>query len=272
MTAAPPTLPSFNARPRRCRILCEIWSAKQSPIKPVDSQILSSRAALSERKAHRSRLYFLLAHLAPLPGHAQLLTLGSRAAAAEESRLKAEEERWRQMEAAYQVRRVGAHTRLGSAASCVEPRALCPPFVGPIPPTRTLGRHGTTAVRPFTPRAASRPTDSRWQGVAPTGESASGLFHEHERLDRWRKVTVSETQRFGPSWRQYRPRLPSSRSYDYASVMHYKGVTTIPPGMPVRADRLSRGDVDGVSRLYGTVPRTTTVSTSTPSPITATTP
>ncbi len=93
---------------------------------------------------------------------------------------------------------------------------------------------------------------------------AVGLLHEHQRLDRWRYVTVSETQRFGPRWRQYRPLLPSSRSYDYASVMHYKGVATIPPGMPVRSGRLSRGDVDGVSRLYGTVPRTTTVSTNPP--------
>ena len=92
----------------------------------------------------------------------------------------------------------------------------------------------------------------------------AGLLHEHQRLERWRYVTVPEALRFGPDWRQYRPIRSSSSFYDYASVMHYQGVGTIPPGMPVWSGRLSMGDIDGVSRLYGTVPRTTTISTNPP--------
>ena len=37
--------------------------------------------------------------------------------------------------------------------------------------------------------------------------------------------------------------------YDYASTMHYQGIGTIPPGMPVPSDRLSAGDIDGVARF-----------------------
>ena len=50
-------------------------------------------------------------------------------------------------------------------------------------------------------------------------------------------------------------------AYDYSSVMHYRQVRTIPPGIPVRSERLSSGDIDGVARLYGTVPTATTITT-----------
>ena len=101
-----------------------------------------------------------------------------------EHRMRAEEERataehWRQLEAAYEARRARALARLGSAASSVEPQALCPAFVGPTPVTRTFGTNARIPIRPFVPRSARRPTTPRWRDVAPASESSASLFSDH---------------------------------------------------------------------------------------------
>ena len=65
----------------------------------------------------------------------------------------------------------------------------------------------------------------------------------------------------------------TSGPYDYGSVMHYRAIgrmETIPPGIVLHKGGpqlgttsdtgLSAGDIDGVSRLYGTIPTKTTVA------------
>ena len=93
---------------------------------------------------------------------------------------------------------------------------------------------------------------------------AVGLMHEHQRLDRDRHVMVSDETLHGESWDTVAAYAPVGGSYDYASVMHYGGIETIPPGMLVSGAQLSTGDIDGVARLYGQPPALTTVSTNPP--------
>ena len=93
---------------------------------------------------------------------------------------------------------------------------------------------------------------------------AVGLRHEHQRQDRDRFVSISDTHLYGELGYAYISNAPVGGSYDYASTMHYPGIRTIPPGMPVPSDRLSAGDIDGVARLYGTPPAATTISTNPP--------
>ena len=90
---------------------------------------------------------------------------------------------------------------------------------------------------------------------------AVGLHHEHQRRDRDKYVTVPDAQSYGNIAFAYRAFLPGRSSYDYVSVMHYGGLGTIPPGIPVTSSGLSAGDIDGVARLYGTVPTATTITT-----------
>ena len=90
---------------------------------------------------------------------------------------------------------------------------------------------------------------------------AVGLNHEHERHDRDYYVMVSDAQTYGWKASSYRAEHPGKGPYDYASVMHYGSLKTIPPGIPVRSHGLSVGDIDGVDRLYGTVPTATTITT-----------
>ena len=97
----------------------------------------------------------------------------------EEQQAKDDDERWWQSEAAYRARRARAHARLGRAASSVEPRALCPAFVGPAPPPRTFGTNRKFAIRPFAPRSARRPATPRWSEVAPASEPPASLFTDY---------------------------------------------------------------------------------------------
>ena len=90
---------------------------------------------------------------------------------------------------------------------------------------------------------------------------AVGLLHEHQRHDRDKYITVSDAQSYGDLWFAYLADTPGRRPYNYSSVMNYIQVGTIPPGIPVRSGGLSPGDIDGVARLYGTVPTTTTIAT-----------
>ncbi|MYC68902.1 MAG: hypothetical protein F4X12_21540 [Acidobacteriia bacterium] len=93
-----------------------------------------------------------------------------------------------------------------------------------------------------------------------------GLRHEHQRKDRDRHIQVSDALRTGPSRYSYSSNRPVSGQYDYASVMHYTGgIESIPPGMPIRSSTwLSAGDIDGVARMYGMAPTSTTISTNPP--------
>ena len=108
-------------------------------------------------------------------GQAQFLPEDNRAEEDQE-RAWAEYERERQLELAYEARRARAHARLGSAASSVEPQAICPALVSPADVTRWYRKRVT---RPFVARSAPRPTAPGWRGVAPSGESPSGLFGEY---------------------------------------------------------------------------------------------
>ena len=90
---------------------------------------------------------------------------------------------------------------------------------------------------------------------------AVGLMHEHQRHDRDKYVTVSEALSHGDNRSAYLADRQGRRPYDYSSVMHYRQFGTIPPGIPVRSEGLSSGDIDGVARLYGTVPTATTITT-----------
>ncbi|MDE0435497.1 MAG: M12 family metallopeptidase [Bryobacterales bacterium] len=107
---------------------------------------------------------------------------------------------------------------------------------------------------------------------------AVGLWHEHERSDRdshvWaRSHPLGRVDGFF-YYRKDGPYAVASGPYDYGSIMHYQwvgAVRTIPPGIELGrggqqlgkhpGTGLSAGDIDGVSRLYGTIPARTTVST-----------
>ena len=116
-------------------------------------------------------------------------------------------------------------------------------------------------------KAGSSRSGSEAPTVAGVGRTiheighAVGLMHEHQRHDRDTYVTVSDANSYGGIRFAYLADTPGTRPYDYSSIMHYHSVGTIPPGIPVRSDRLSSGDIDGVARLYGTVPTATTITT-----------
>ena len=121
-------------------------------------------------------------------------------------------------------------------------------------------------------------------GLPPGGCSANavtheighavGLWHEHQRVDRWKylSVEVGNLDRSFDAW--FKAEHPGSDFYDYASVMHYGPLTatanggfvmeTIPPGIDIPAAGLSAGDIDGVARLYGQVPEKLTISSNPP--------
>ena len=103
---------------------------------------------------------------------------------------------------------------------------------------------------------------------------AVGLWHEHEREDRDEYLMVLDENRVNAASPALIADHPASGPYDYLSVMHYSALAfsdngkavleTIPPGMPLRIGRLSAGDIDGVARMYGMPPSTTTVSANPP--------
>lgn len=93
---------------------------------------------------------------------------------------------------------------------------------------------------------------------------AVGLRHEHQRVDRHRHIVVPAEILYGGLGSSYVANAPVGGPYDYASVMHYGEVETVPPGMLVSGEQLSAGDIHGVARLYGQPPTATTVSTNPP--------
>ena len=106
---------------------------------------------------------------------------------------------------------------------------------------------------------------------------AVGLWHEHERSDRdshvWaRSHPLGRVDGFF-YYGKDGPYAVASGPYDYGSVMHYRWIgplETIPPGIEIgrggpklgrgSSRGLSAGDIDGINRLYGTIPTKTTVS------------
>ena len=102
---------------------------------------------------------------------------------------------------------------------------------------------------------------------------AVGLYHEHQRNDRDRHVWISP-RALKIAYEQKGDLALDSGPYDYGSVMHYTWIgtlVTIPPGIDLggggpnlwkgSGTGLSAGDIDGVSRLYGGIPTSTTVTT-----------
>ena len=90
---------------------------------------------------------------------------------------------------------------------------------------------------------------------------AVGLVHEHQRHDRDKYITVADAHSYGDLRFAYLADTPGRRPFNYSSIMNYTQVGTIPPGIPVSSGGLSPGDIDGVARLYGTVPTATTINT-----------
>lgn len=103
---------------------------------------------------------------------------------------------------------------------------------------------------------------------------AVGLWHEHQREDRDEHVTVLYENLDARWWHWYSARHPALGPYDYASAMHYhprslsttgqEVFETIPPGMIIRSEGLSAGDIDGVARIYGKSPNSTSITTNPP--------
>lgn len=99
---------------------------------------------------------------------------------------------------------------------------------------------------------------------------AVGLRHEHQRVDRDKRVMIRQGSLSPEQWRSI-GRLYSSEGtsdhFDYASVMNYARpyMDSIPPGIHFRGDGgLSTGDIDGIARMYGQPPTATTISTNPP--------
>jgi hypothetical protein len=104
-----------------------------------------------------------------------------------------------------------------------------------------------------------------------------GLFHEQNRIDRGRFITIDYSKIRKDEFRQVDAFLAPSiiGGYDMQSIMHYdkNNVTrygerildTIPPGMDVANDQgLSAADIDAVLRMYGAFKGQTTIATNPP--------
>jgi uncharacterized protein (TIGR03437 family) len=104
---------------------------------------------------------------------------------------------------------------------------------------------------------------------------AFGLLHEQQRADRGGYVTVlyqNIDKRFYGNFYQSPLTSTPAGYYDFGSIMHYPyygfstnfqdTLETVPVGIPIgQRNKLSAGDIDGVSRLYSLAPTTTTITT-----------
>ena len=104
---------------------------------------------------------------------------------------------------------------------------------------------------------------------------AWGLLHEQSRNDRNANVTVlfeNIDKRFASNFFQSLSDTQDAGYYDFDSIMHYgfsdfsannlDTLDSVPLGIPFgQIVRLSAGDIDGISRMYGFTPANTTVTT-----------
>ena len=96
--------------------------------------------------------------------------------AAADSHWDAELERDQLLESILAERRELAHERLEDAASTIQSQASCPVPVGPDQSERAFQKK---IASPFVARFAPSPVRLPWRGVAPEGESPSGLFSDY---------------------------------------------------------------------------------------------
>ncbi len=104
---------------------------------------------------------------------------------------------------------------------------------------------------------------------------AFGLLHEQARNDRNANVTVlfeNIDKRLADNFVQNVATTKDQGYYDFDSIMHYgfrdfssnggDTIDSVPLGIPFgQRTRLSAGDIDGISRLYGFIPVNTTITT-----------
>ncbi len=116
----------------------------------------------------------LAATLAVSVCHAQVGLGAYEQDQAQEERLWEEQEHEWLLESMLATRRESAHERLESAASAIQPQAICPAIVGLSPEPRSLRKRISS---PLVARSASRPDRLPWRGVSPPTESPSGIFN-----------------------------------------------------------------------------------------------
>jgi len=107
---------------------------------------------------------------------------------------------------------------------------------------------------------------------------AVGLWHTQSRQDRDLFVDVDLPSISRADWSQYTVSLRDGEDigpYPYDSIMHYSGagfalplqyaMQTIPRGIPIgQRTGLSPSDIDTITRIYGTPPRRTTITSNPP--------
>lgn len=94
----------------------------------------------------------------------------------EEAREQAERERDWLFKMALAERRDRAHARLEAETVPLQSQAACPAFEGSLRASSTFRKR---IERPVVSRYATRPQRPAWRGVAPDGESPSGLFTDY---------------------------------------------------------------------------------------------
>jgi astacin len=104
---------------------------------------------------------------------------------------------------------------------------------------------------------------------------AVGLWHEQSRRDRNANVTVlfeNVETRYAYNFAQQIGNGDDYGPYNFGSIMHYTAtefnknglptIETVPAGIPLgQRAGLSPGDIDAVQRMYGEIPRATTIAT-----------
>lgn len=139
----------------------------------------------------------------------------------------------------------------------IEIDAACNSWVGMIGGAQTIG---------------VTPSCSVGSAIHELGH-AWGLMHEQSRWDRNSYITVLYENADKRFWYAFDQDLDSYDKgyYDYDSIMHYSAagfgrifldtIATVPPGIPIgQRAGLSAGDIDAISRMYGFVPTTTTIT------------
>ena len=129
----------------------------------------------------RSRLvnvvrWFLAASLSAAVGFPQPGPDDLDAVQREEARERAERDRDWLFRMTLAERRGRAHARLVVESVPLESQAACPAFEGSLRDPDTFRKR---IERPVVARYATRPQRPAWQGVAPDGESPSGLFTDY---------------------------------------------------------------------------------------------